>query len=598
MNNPIKEQQQTKLFQTGEWNFGTLSVADQKWIKDNVSERQFSIMFAYWDKNGYNYIIYQILKINPDNGGYGMPMIVTYCLKRWLQFTSNPVNVKVTYDCNILYTLFDQNSDGIDHVPGYLCGNETPDSWYENWYHQEWSNESSLYLLDDENMLTLSKILGISEDKTEDIMNFQGKTENEDRFIEENETLIGNLRQDVLTAQANEEQDKTLRDINGGIDDALTSHFHHGSMVRDDGMISWVIEDDLRNWVQNNDVWDDNDFFKFGPEHIGETIEEALMELYPSYVSPEVLFGMVIDEEYLFDDYGTGKQGNHELTNQTNVFDGYYSPFISGKYFNEMLGDSLAGYEKQVPVPIDGKPIGSVNGNDIEECEIKRWNKLGNLDKGRILEHGPGPIKSNKNVEMSDHARNSLTKVIFETRGGWGRPPVKFVLYMKRDGEIMDVRGSTSFTSIPKEFTIGNKVTLSILMNYERTSNYTLTMNGNISEEKMDRRISKRVMNEEIGLTAQRQFYLKRLSEDSKSIEDLLNIRDSMEITSAGWKGAEGRKSIMDFLFKLRDSGLVNMYQSPDFLISGSRWFKKYVDFKYPEFLDDYDEYMDEDDDD
>jgi hypothetical protein len=68
--------------------------------------------------------------------------------------------------------------------------------------------------------------------------------------------------------------------------------------------------------------------------------------------------------------------------------------------------------------------------------------------------------------------------------------------------------------------------------------------------------------------------------------------------TTSGWMSAGGRKKVMDFLFKLRDSGLVNMYQSTDFLTSGSRWFEKYVDFKHPELLEDYEEYMDEDDDD
>ena len=580
MNNPIKEQQ-TKPFPTGEWKFGRLDIESQEHIIDNVSERQFGVMFTYWDKNGYSYLIYKILGITPDS------IIATYCLKRWLQFTSNPVNVKVTYDCNELHSLFDQNSDGADHITDYLCNNATSDNWYEDWYYAEWDTTSSLSEVDDENMLTLSKILGVSEDSIENIMNFQGQTEDEDRFIEENETLIGNLRQDVLTAQSNEEQVNMLRDIHGGIDDALTSHFGHGFMVRDGHVISWVIEDDLRNWVQNNDAWDNNNFFEFGPEHIGNTIEEVLMELYPSYVTPNVLFGMVMNEEYMFDDYGDGKLGE-TLINQTDAFNRYYYPTINSKYFNEMLGDSLAEYDWKT-----GELVS-------EECEIKRWNKLGNLDKARILEHGPGPIKRSRNVDIPEYVRSLLTKAIFETKGGWGRPPTKFILYMRRDGEIVDVRGSASFTTTPKEFTVGNKATLSNLINYERTSNYTLTMDGNISEGEMVVGKVAHIVKKEAGLTAQRQFYLKRLSEDtnSKSMEELLNIRDSMEITSVGWSGAEGRKSVMDFLFKLRDSGLVNMFQSPDFLISGSRWFKKYVDFKHPELLEDYDEYMDEEDDD
>jgi len=127
-------------------------------------------------------------------------------------------------------------------------------------------------------------------------------------------------------------------------------------------------------------------------------------------------------------------------------------------------------------------------------------------------------------------------------------------------------------------------------------------MKGNIKEKKeMGSRTIKEETVEKIGLTPQRQFYLKQLSEEineSYTPNDLLRLADMIDNTTSGWMSAGGRKKVMDFLFKLRDSGLVNMFQSTDFLISGSRWFKKYVDFKHPELLEDYDEYMDEDDDD
>ena len=58
--------------------------------------------------------------------------------------------------------------------------------------------------------------------------------------------------------------------------------------------------------------------------------------------------------------------------------------------------------------------------------------------------------------------------------------------------------------------------------------------------------------------------------------------------TKGGIKG--GRGDVFRYLTHLRDSGLVNMFQSPDFLWSGKEWLMKYLDFKHPERLDNPDE--------
>ena len=51
-----------------------------------------------------------------------------------------------------------------------------------------------------------------------------------------------------------------------------------------------------------------------------------------------------------------------------------------------------------------------------------------------------------------------------------------------------------------------------------------------------------------------------------------------------------GRLEVFKFLENLRESGLVNMFQSVDFLWSGKRWLIKYLDFKHPERLEEPDE--------
>ena len=58
--------------------------------------------------------------------------------------------------------------------------------------------------------------------------------------------------------------------------------------------------------------------------------------------------------------------------------------------------------------------------------------------------------------------------------------------------------------------------------------------------------------------------------------------------TKGGLTG--GRGDVFRYLSHLRESGLVNMFQSPDFLWSGKEWLMKYLDFKHPERLENPDE--------
>ena len=57
------------------------------------------------------------------------------------------------------------------------------------------------------------------------------------------------------------------------------------------------------------------------------------------------------------------------------------------------------------------------------------------------------------------------------------------------------------------------------------------------------------------------------------------------------------KRKVFDFLNVLQNLGLVNMYQSPDFLWSGSKWLTKYLDLYHPELLDEPDEDIEKDDD-
>ena len=80
--------------------------------------------------------------------------------------------------------------------------------------------------------------------------------------------------------------------------------------------------------------------------------------------------------------------------------------------------------------------------------------------------------------------------------------------------------------------------------------------------------------NMKLGLIAENLFNdINKLSKVSKNT------------STKGLGSYYSRKDVMTFLNHLRDSGLVNMYQSVDFLWSGKDWLRKYLDLHHPELL-------------
>ena len=59
----------------------------------------------------------------------------------------------------------------------------------------------------------------------------------------------------------------------------------------------------------------------------------------------------------------------------------------------------------------------------------------------------------------------------------------------------------------------------------------------------------------------------------------------SKNTSTKGLGSYYSRKDVMTFLNHLQNSGLVNMYQSVDFLWSGKDWLRKYLDLNHPELL-------------
>tara|TARA_R110002074_G_scaffold92500_5_gene201968 strand:- start:1317 stop:3323 length:2007 start_codon:yes stop_codon:yes gene_type:complete len=607
MENPTEtiKENQIPLFPTGEWNFTSALVDkdEQEEIIKVLPEKYVSLIFDVW--NGEHEDVGNVFNLLKLEKHPLIAEIYTHLVKRWIQFSEKPIPVSYTWDCDDLKDLFDRNDNNdvnLDYIPEYLCGD---DSFWDpsEWFQYEW-DDWMLDSLDETNWKTISSIFGgVSQEVAEHILSEQPQNEEEEELIEKYEEEISDIKHFIIWANNDSHENAIKNAMAEDIKDKINEHFDYKGKLMSDGSgsFSYTIEGDLRDYANNE--WDKINTFEFHDSYALETLEGVVLDYADARSNlgwnlPDILFRILMEEEYNFWDYCEGKKGEC-LEAETKFFDGYWAPDYD---VNEMLADRL--YEiTETPTIID------VNGNQkplnpevLEQFDVKRWNRLNNLDKAYILEHGPGPIRNSKNVDIPEYVRRLLTQATFESKGGWGRAPIKFILYMSPTGEILDIRGSASFTTPPNEFNIGNKVTFGDLVRFESTTNYSLTMKGNIKEKKeMNKRIIKEVVKEKIGLTAQRQFYLKQLSEEvneSYTPNDLLRLADMIDNTTSGWMSAGGRKKVMDFLFKLRDSGLVNMYQSTDFLTSGSRWFEKYVDFKHPELLEDYEEYMDEDDDD
>ena len=198
-------------------------------------------------------------------------------------------------------------------------------------------------------------------------------------------------------------------------------------------------------------------------------------------------------------------------------------------------------------------------------------------ESGIILPDGDD---SGKKPQIPEPFRNLLVMAKFTYPGGWGSPSKSFILYMTPTGRVVEVKKSTSTGSIP--FKVNQEINLTDLIRFESESQYELQMKGRLREEKEKHMI----------ITPQKLHYLETLKEDLEpaEFERFLALAKN---TSGGWQGGKGRKKVFTFLNTLRETGIINMFQSVDFLHSGSRWLIKYLDLHHPELLEDVDEYED-----
>ena len=202
-NIPITEQsEQLNLFPTGDWEFPVGWQADDDYsndVKTNVSEPLFKKIMELWDKGGIDFSIFKLLGIPNDS------VTKTFVLKRYIQNTTKPIPVSITYDCDDLKELFDRNNRDYDmsYIGEYLCGDES--FWdNEDWYNYEWDSYMT-DTIDENNWKTISEIFGgVPQSVAEDMLQENSSSEEVDELIEKYQEDIDEIQNFIVWAHSDE----------------------------------------------------------------------------------------------------------------------------------------------------------------------------------------------------------------------------------------------------------------------------------------------------------------------------------------------------------------------------------------------------------
>ena len=367
--NLTEQNEQLKMFTTGQWNFPVNSDEDEidfvklKYVEDALPEDVITKIFKMWDKKGIDFSILKLLGVNKE-----FELVQTMLLKRYLQFTDVPMTVSYAFDCHELTDLFDTSSNDYDmgYIKDYLCGK---DEFWEpsEWFQYEWY-DGMLDDLDEDNWKTIVKIFGgVSQSVSENLLNDTPQNEDEEALIEKYEEEISDIRHFIIWANNDSHEDAVKSAMIEDIENKLAEHFQQNGQLHTDnnGGKSWVIEGDLRDYVEGK--WDNaEDVFQYHHDYMNQTLEDVIIDLGKDYMDPDVIFQLLMAEEYRFWDYCEGKQGEC-LQPETKFFDGYWSPRYD---INEIVADRLTEltYETESIV----KPIQEQSSDDDYTTQLDK----------------------------------------------------------------------------------------------------------------------------------------------------------------------------------------------------------------------------------
>ena len=113
-----KKVKQTTLFPLGEWVFPSdMSREDREDIDKKIHKSMIRYIFKKWGQGDFDMSKFRQIGISSVDTD-----LVVELLKRWIHtVNTEPIPVKMIYNCDYLLDMFNGDADGYEHVKEYLC---------------------------------------------------------------------------------------------------------------------------------------------------------------------------------------------------------------------------------------------------------------------------------------------------------------------------------------------------------------------------------------------------------------------------------------------------------------------------------------------
>ena len=631
----ITEQEQLKMWPTGQFNFpvGMLDDEEMQYVKDELPDNLVETIFKYWDKKGVDFNILKMLGIDTR----GASLLITMLLKRYVQFTTKPLTGIVKWDCDDLANLFNKDNRNFNsgYIEEYLCGK---DKFWEpsEWFQYEWY-DYMLDSVDENNWKTISSIFGgVSQEVAEHILSEQPQNEEEEELIEKYEDDISEIRHFITWANNDSHEDAVKYAMGADVIDKITDYFEEGNLITtDDGTKEWHIEYNLKDLLV--DKWDNTEYFDY-TEHDGNTLESIMMDGGVDYTNTQYLGDIILKAYYdMYEVDGRSKVGD-ELEPETKFFDGYWTPNYD---INEILKDRLGELTHQSE-PIQEQSADSPGDNISDEKEDNNLDEtpFTKLDVS-IMNRLAKIFSKDEMREIWEESEENIQSGIYE----------KFINFIKLFGEtINDKEGWAKATRFAKwtddnwdeaerikqiELDVTPDTTISdldfglvtqpvkewpSLYNIQGNESYWVKewrygegefagygeddalekAEASWFEHDIDMEYGDQGDTDDHNLEVSEPSWLKSLKEErvrglmfeTGMLTEMEFDKNNLLKLAKNTKGgvARSRPQVYEFLRHLQLSGLVNMFQSVDFLWSGKEWLTKWLDLYHPDKLEDPDE--------
>ena len=377
----LNEQQMT-MFPTGHWRFPVGKEGEAvKEIQEQLPEHIVKLIFQQWDKE-------EPLQMNDkDFKLFGIPhkvRLLIALIVRYLQNTTRPIPVRRVWDCEDLKYLFTKEDRHI--VQKYLC---EEDFDYEMMYgYDEW-DDGMPDQLDEKSWGLVTKILGVDESIAENLLKDNPQTQAEEELLANKEDDVDTIRYLLKWSNERGAGDATYTAIKDSMKDEIEDHFEQEGKFEynSKGELVYIIEADLKDYVQDPNAWDNTDRFQSHEDFSGLDLEDILYDInlesdstLNPYTSSLHTIPNVIFDIFMVSDFSTQWYSDkHELTVDTKFFDSYWYPdYDINQDFMDRMGEAY--YDQLKGTMNEGKSYGA----EIELDHNNAYIEAGPITKTEI----------------------------------------------------------------------------------------------------------------------------------------------------------------------------------------------------------------------